>query len=1436
MTPLSHLALAGFTAVLLLGAAGDAAAKFKDIAAEADATVSDTRPDSPNGGGPTAFLQSDSGGFGDEHAWFRFDLAGQIPPAAAINSAKLRLYVYEASSVGDLPYEVVGVVDTWEESNLTWNTAQGLGILDATPALGDTAATGTLGERREFLWYEIDVTDFVADQWAGDQRVSLAVRPTIANSSPGIGYRVDTREYGTVLAPRLRIDFTGDWPTSADDITIIHTNDIHSRLTTHELDFPDADGEAPQLEEAGGAAYLAAKVVELKQLHPDALVLDAGDISEGNPLGDLRGNGGTVEFFQLLDQHLKGLGGRGVDAVVVGNHDVREAAMLDNMKDPDGDGLVNTPAAPAADPDDVPYLAVNLLNEGAGVPAPAAWPSANPFRPYVVITLPGGIRAAVLGYLTDDSAILTAETEPLIDVKETIWSDSNPNTVDLKPWVDHLRTVEAADVVVLLSHIGHRRLNATDQALLGDTGDVAPPDVVVSGHWHTWAATGWQPNNLNYQTTNVEAASYGQYVGELRITPQGRYLDAVKHPIAIADTVIPGSGPVKAVFDAMNTKLAALETEYNDLAPGDAEHDPCILVESGILTEAQVQAHLPSFSTGDNCPLDLVVGHSAVDLKLDKDKWNTLSEFPWSGDNTAGEWITDGMVWKVRDLLGPGEADLAIQSGGGIRRDIAAGEITFVEIYEAYPWDDDGMVRVQMTSKEIVDYLQGHFVGSSISEDWRVSATDGQVTTVEVDTNQDGTYDTFLDPDDETTEWNVIISEYMYEHDDWINETSGTDDAFTEIDDTPEYLSSDGTISATPSADPLEIRNSLVEYTAQFDAHDPLTVKTPRYLLNTEIAGEFTAVVTMTADAETQPYFEAVFVRLLEASPETTARRNQPGDEYGLDALVNSDGSINPAHRFRETMLYRSHLGFPDGYLQVGDTLVINGELGFFEGNPQFVDQEGILAAETELDLQGNNPALALPEYHAKIDDFWNAEHENHLVQFYAERTGDNSVRDAAGKEITVFREGGYFSSSTYLAGGNGDCLMLVGVQTERADSSSPADVRRFRLRESSLVSTDPAACYPPDSFAYISGTFEVGSTLSLTASAADLNGVLLLDANAVLDYGEAELEAYASPDNGTANWKHLLVDVDGLTGLDLTDLVLEVQVDTNASAENIYVDNIGFFDGQIAVSTQDFNGLSSGSTQNSDTFPAGSAEQALTNASSSSVAGSGLDDFSTLWTDTRGNEGPVYASGPGGDSADFIGVNHYSGTNAPNIAADGTPVSEGSEHNFEFNDGDGRLSLVFDPVDLSAATGNRALRLDYWINDTTYESDDRFQVILRDSTGGSSQQLVGTVSTVSFYYQLDGGPAVLIGTDSDGSDGFSVDFVPSAAGNYQFYSVATDDDGNVESAPTYADASAAVAPAPPGDPEDGDIPFLPAWALWLLAMALAGIARLKGGALRHRV
>lgn len=145
-------------------------------------------------------------------------------------------------------------------------------------------------------------------------------------------------------------------------------------------------------------------------------------------------------------------------------------------------------------------------------------------------------------------------------------------------------------------------------------------------------------------------------------------------------------------------------------------------------------------------------------------------------------------------------------------------------------------------------------------------------------------------------------------------------------------------------------------------------------------------------------------------------------------------------------------------------------------------------------------------------------------------------------------------------------------------------------------------------------------------------------------------------------------------------------------------------------IAQQNFNLLSDQYTFTSDLLSSGSA---LTNLGSfNNNSNNGLT-FETFWFSTRSN---VLGPKEGTESGDNIGVNSFTGTNAPNVAADGIAVASGIEHNFEFNDGDGRLDLTFATLNLSNYT-NRFLTFNYWIANTGYESDDSFQVTLSDGT-----------------------------------------------------------------------------------------------------------------------
>ena len=1063
-------------------------------------------------------------------------------------------------------------------------------------------------------------------------------------------------------------------------------NDMHSRLLPHEFDVPDIE-DTVGMEWVGGASCFATKLLELKAADRDSLIMDAGDISEGNPLGDLRGNGGMIDFYNLLHSKLIALGGRGIDAVVVGNHDVNSAQMLNNMKN-------NA---------DFPAISMNIIEVSSG----------NPYFPESVTVTVNGTKVGILGYTTDESSFLGDDLVGVVEVKKCVWEDTDPNTIDVKDKVEDLRTTEGCDVVILLSHVGQSRVTSGNDAIIADSGGVLPPEVVISGHWHTWTERVWQPSNMNGKTMVAEAASYMQYIGELEVTGNGKYIQAQKHAIRNSE-ITPDTD--------METLIADLITEYNNQDPAPAH---------GIYD---------------------VIGYSAVNLTLDKDKWWTVSEYPWAATNAAGAWICDAMVWKA-DQLGF-TVDLAMQSGGGIRRDVAAGEITYIEIYEAYPWSDDNMVRVQMTGQEIWDWIQSDYVGTSISDGWLVTAHDGLITSITYQgspINLSGTY-------------NVAISEYMFAH--------------------PE-----NTLADTTSEDiGYSIREGVVDFTSQYNTPgNPMYPSgiTPRYNLNTEFAGGFKAVVTMVADSESQPYYEDAFIRFIEASPETLARRTG----YGLSELVNTDGSINMEHRFSEIMLYRSHLGLTDGQLQVGDVIEVWGEGGFFDGTPEFIDQEGISESGETIVILDHDENLSRPEYHATVASFWDDDHENHYVKFYAEKTAGTTVQDSAGTQITVYQPGAYYTKT--LPGSVGDILELTGIQTYEGD-----DGRRFRCNTVVVASTVPVTGYPGTSAVdAIDPYSQSGTNLVLTATASDVGSG---------SSGSGTLIAYTSfeePGTGSkytdtlgSGTSHTLVNNSG-----------EAPVNYTATGGELGFSSYYTSTGGEGLTDGDYVGVTAYTPVYGGSFTDGS--QGFEMQDTDGIMATTLDaaDISGYTTVTASAD--LFVKADAWETADAIRiwVTVDGGTEIDLINTTGRDIDDlGIEGSW--------MTVTADLSGYTTATFHVSLEANA-ANETIWVDNIQF---IGDATGGSVSNAdpVG----VEFFYRhaADGlawGDWIAIGADTDAADGWSQNFsYPAGQGSYEFYSVSTDADGNVEDAPVRADAkvlfnNAPNAPAvPDSDTSDGAV------------------------------
>ena len=1030
-------------------------------------------------------------------------------------------------------------------------------------------------------------------------------------------------------------------------LTIFHTNDTHARVTPHHWIIPQHSSDPfTQFEEVGGASYLVGEMLSLVGGQPDALVLDGGDISEGNPLGDWNGpgnpigtfgNGIAINFYEIMDSKLRnvpGRGGRGLDAMVVGNHDIRNMTYLNNMKD--------------AANSHFPILSINICNKGTHTPY---------FQPYVIINLNGN-KIGIVGYTTETADSNDPVVNSTIDVVKCDWKSSDSTKIHFSDYVNTLRNTMGCNMVILLTHDGHSdlcaRTDGTQPILVDDPANGVLPEIAVTGHWHTYADTLWQPEILNYKTIFTESGSFMHYIGELHVDGRGKYLSTINHPLR--DSEITPDPDMEAFLDSMKTAYAAASPPYQ---------------------------------------LEQVIGYTDDDLLLDnRMKWWSSDEFPWSGDNTAGGWICDAMQWKAQILFG--QCDLAVEAGGGVRSDIPAGPVTYTEIYETFPWADDTIYEVNMTGQEIWDYIKGHDCDAAISRGWKVTAFDGNPTSI--------TYNG--QPVDLAHTYKVAINNYMYTH------------------DTVPFS------DPNPQTSTYLARTALVDYESQFGAANPYKSGGLRYSLNTQLSGGYRVVVTMLNDADSAPAFDDAFVRFISAVPETMGHR---GTQQVPTSFVNADGSINLNNRLAENELYRSYLGFKTGVLHPGDIIETYGKAGFFGGDPEFVDQEGIQSDGVEFKIVGHDDSLAQPTFFSSIGSFFNQIYKNHYVKFFAKKTGTSIVTDQNGTSISIEDVTGFALKT--LPGNVGDLLQITGVPTSESFGL------RFRANSAVVASTAGITGFPPDSH------------VLQPASSTQTSSPLVLSAMAAVAPG-ADTNIFA------------------LSPVADSQVVKGSPTGTNGTRTFLFVQSAatGSFQDERSWLRFDLSSVPAGSTISSAKLKM-YCWKAVGAAMSSDLCTSANDSWienSVTW-----NNQPSFGSPIDQQTLAAGAINVWYSWDATSFAQS------------EFA-GDKQVSLLVKPTSEGSTD---ATSPSYGFESREFTSNTPYLEVRTPASGS-----VPTVTQVQFYYRYSTDkttwtPWTVYGVSS--SDPWTISFnYPAGEGYYEFYSVATDSAGNVEPAPAFADAA----------------------------------------------
>lgn len=249
-------------------------------------------------------------------------------------------------------------------------------------------------------------------------------------------------------------------------LVVLHTNDTHSTI------FPvNSNIDNQEIAGRGGFLRRVNMVKEQRQQHPDLLLFDSGDFSQGSGYYTLFK--GEVEVG-LMNQ-------MGYDAATIGNHEFDFG--LDNM------ARIFRMAK-------FPIVCSNYDCTGTVIQ--------DLVKPYITLVR-NGVKIGVFALSPELKGLVfdgNCEGITYLDPAETA-----------QKYINILRKQEKCDIVICISHLGWEVSDYTDEMFLKK---VEGCDLVLGGHTHTYMKElGYAPDKTGKLIPVDQNGKHGAFVGKL---------------------------------------------------------------------------------------------------------------------------------------------------------------------------------------------------------------------------------------------------------------------------------------------------------------------------------------------------------------------------------------------------------------------------------------------------------------------------------------------------------------------------------------------------------------------------------------------------------------------------------------------------------------------------------------------------------------------------------------------------------------------------------------------------------------------------------------------------------------------------------------------------------------------------------------------------------
>ncbi|MGV3761063.1 bifunctional metallophosphatase/5'-nucleotidase [Parapedobacter sp.] len=241
-------------------------------------------------------------------------------------------------------------------------------------------------------------------------------------------------------------------------LTILHTNDVHSRIEPFPMDGSRFQG-------LGGVARRATLVERIRREQRNVLLLDAGDMVQGTPYFNLFGGKVELELMSKM----------GYDAGTFGNHE------FDNGLE----GLA----------DMIPYATFPFLTANYDFSDTILH---GKTRNYLTFKKQG-LRIGVFGLGIELAGLVDPTLCRGVRFLDPI---SKANEI-----ASRLKNDYRCDLVICLSHLGYRYGDdkVSDRVLAAQTRDI---DLIIGGHTHTFMPEPESIRNLDGKITSINQVGF----------------------------------------------------------------------------------------------------------------------------------------------------------------------------------------------------------------------------------------------------------------------------------------------------------------------------------------------------------------------------------------------------------------------------------------------------------------------------------------------------------------------------------------------------------------------------------------------------------------------------------------------------------------------------------------------------------------------------------------------------------------------------------------------------------------------------------------------------------------------------------------------------------------------------------------------------------------